>query len=71
MEGAEKGENLPLLKVILTPEAKEFFRQYLSKLNITAATLFPGTDGLGRTIAETITVERETFQDVRNSKAKS
>jgi hypothetical protein len=56
-------QNLPLCKIVISPEGKKFFRQYLSKLNITAATLFPGTDGLGRTIAETIRVHREAFQD--------
>jgi hypothetical protein len=52
-----------LCKVIITPEAKRFLRQYLSKMNVTAATLFPGTDGLGRATCETIRVERETDED--------
>jgi hypothetical protein len=58
---AAAGRSLPLYKIIISREGKKFFRQYLSKLNITAATLFPGTDGLGRTITETIRVHRETF----------
>lgn len=61
LEGAAARKHLPLCKIVFSPEAKKFFRQYLRKLNITAATLFPGTDGLGRTITETITVHRETF----------
>ena len=61
VDGSVAGENWPLCKIVISSEAKRFFRQYLSKLNITAATLFPGTDGLGRTISETIRVHRETF----------
>lgn len=55
--------DFPLCKIVITPEAKRFFRQYLSKMNITAATLFPGVDGLGRTVSETLRVERETDED--------
>lgn len=56
---ADAEEGAALFKLTIAPEAKRFFRCYLSKLNVTAATLFPGADGLGRTICETIRVERE------------
>ncbi len=59
LEVPDSEQNLPLWKIVISPEAKRFFRQYLNKLNITAATLFPGTDGLGRTISETLRVLRE------------
>jgi len=52
-----------LCKIIISPEAKRFFRQYLSKLNVSAVTLFPGIDGLGRSICETIRVERELWEE--------
>jgi hypothetical protein len=58
---ATVGQVWPLFKIVIPPEGKKFFRQYLSKLNITAATLFPGTDGLGRAVTETLRVQRETF----------
>ncbi len=54
-------KNAPLCKIVISPKGKRFFRKYLNKLNVTASTLFPGTDGLGRTITETIMVHRETF----------
>lgn len=60
-DGAAAEKNWPLVKIVISPEAKKFFRRHLSSLNISAATLFPGTDGLGRTIAETIRVHRETI----------
>lgn len=64
LPGHAAGQNLPLWKIIISPEAKKFFRVYLSKLNITAATLFPGTDGLGRTVTEILRVQREVFHGV-------
>jgi hypothetical protein len=63
METAAAEQSLPLLKIVLVPKAKKFFREHLSTLNVTAATLFPGIDGLGRTIAETIRVQREVFEE--------
>jgi hypothetical protein len=65
LAGDGSQRTLPLSKIILSPEAKRYFRLYLNKLNITAATLFPGTDGLGRTITETLRVYRETFSGRR------
>ena len=61
LQGHATGQTLPLWKIVISPEAKRFFRLYLGKLNITAATLFPGTDGLGRTITEILRVQREAF----------
>jgi hypothetical protein len=61
LAGAGTEKNLPLLKIVVSPEAKRFFRQYLNKLNVTAVTLFPGKDGLGRTVAEVLMVQKETF----------
>jgi hypothetical protein len=54
-------EHFPLCKIVMLPNAKKFLRQHLSKLNITASTLFPGIDGIGRAITEIIRVECETF----------
>jgi hypothetical protein len=47
----------PLTKILIPPEAKDKIRIHLNKLNITAATLFPGMDGLGKSISEIIRVE--------------
>jgi len=57
----EDGKTLPLCKIVIGPEAKKELRQYLNKLNVTAATLFPGVDGVGRGISEMIVVYREVF----------
>lgn len=51
-----------LFKLTITPGQKKQLRQDLSKMNITAATLFPGIDGLGRSIEEIIKVEREALR---------
>ena len=50
-----------LSKIVIGPQAKKQMREYLNKLNITAAVLFPGVEGLGRAISEMITVHREVF----------
>ncbi len=54
---SEKKQALPLTKILIPPEAKKQLRIHLNKLNITAATLFPGIDGIGRTISEIINVQ--------------
>lgn len=59
----EDGKTLPLCKIVVGPEAKKELRQYLNKLNVTAATLFPGVDGVGRGISEMIVVNREVFHN--------
>jgi len=54
-------KNILLTKILISPEAKKYFRRHLSKLNITASSLFPGIDGIGRAISEITRVECETF----------
>ncbi len=51
-----------LCKLIITSEQKKHFRRHLTKLNVSAATLFPGIDGLGKSITEILQVQRETFK---------
>lgn len=41
-------------KVIVPPELKPEFLKHLREMNITSSSLFPGADGLGRSIAEFI-----------------
>jgi len=50
-----------LFKIIISPETKRKVRQHLHKLNLCAATLFPGADGVGRAISEIIMVQRDVF----------
>lgn len=46
-------EKALFLKLIIPPELKtEFLRRLREQMNITAQTLFPGVDGLGRSVAE-------------------
>jgi len=52
---------MPLSKIVINPQSKRKMREYLNKLNITAVSLFPGIDGLGRSVTEIITVYREAF----------
>jgi FRG domain len=47
----------PLSKIIIAPGLKAVALRRLMKMNITANTLFPGLDGLGRSIKEMITLE--------------
>ena len=49
-------KTLPLCKIVVPPRAKTQLREYLNKLNVCAATLFPGADGVGRAISEIIQV---------------
>lgn len=50
-----------LSRFIISPRIKEYLRQHLSTLGISAATLFPGLDGLGRTINETFVTHSEAL----------
>lgn len=43
---------LTLLKIVIRGQAKEEFLQVLRTMNITAEALFPGLDGLGRSVEE-------------------
>lgn len=52
---------MPLTKVILTPKAKKAIRKHLYKQNISALTLFPGIDGIGRSINEMVILHNEMF----------
>jgi hypothetical protein len=52
---------LPLTKIVVSAEAKKKLREHLNKLNLTAGTLFPGIDGVGRAISEIIRVQRTVF----------
>ena len=54
-------KTFPLSKIVISPSAKRELRLHLSKLNISAATLFPGADGVGRTISEIIRVQCDVF----------
>jgi hypothetical protein len=47
----------PLSKIVIDPRLKEVALRRLMKMNITANTLFPGLDGLGRSINEMIKLE--------------
>jgi hypothetical protein len=47
----------PLTKIIIAPCLKEVALRRLMKMNITANALFPGLDGLGRSIKEMIKLE--------------
>lgn len=59
---SKQGEEIfPLTKIIVSPEAKKQLRIHLNKLNLTASTLFPGIDGIGRAISEIIRVQCETL----------
>ena len=59
-------ENLTkqLCRFIISPSIKKYLRQHLSKLGISAATLFPGLDGLGRTINEMFVTHLEVYAPV-------
>jgi len=44
-------------KIIIKPELKPAFLRNLMRMNITASSLFPGVDGLGRSIRELVRLE--------------
>ena len=51
----------PLTKIVIYPPEKRKIQVHLNKLNISAATLFPGIDGIGRSISELIQVYCDVF----------
>jgi len=51
----------PLMKIVVPANSKPKLREYLSKLGISARTLFPGLDGLGRTVSEILGIEQQNF----------
>ncbi len=59
----QDNKTLPLTKITIPPEAKKQLRAHLNKLNLTASTLFPGIDGVGRAILEIIRVQCENLSD--------
>jgi len=50
----------PLIKIIIPANLKQKIRHKLAKMNISHETLFPGIDGVGRTIIEKIELYQET-----------
>ena len=56
-----------LCRFIISPSIKNYLRQHLSKLGISAATLFPGLDGLGRTINEMFVTHSEVYAPIWQS----
>jgi hypothetical protein len=44
------------IKLVIEPEIKAEFLRRLRRMNITAQALFPGVDGLGRSVAELVTL---------------
>jgi len=55
---------LPLTRIIVSPETKKHLRNHLNKLNLSASTLFPGIDGVGRAISEIIRVQCEALPNI-------
>jgi hypothetical protein len=53
---------MPLMKLVIPQQFKEEIRVYLHQLNVTAEFLFPGLDGIGRSITETITYQQAIFR---------
>lgn len=49
----------PFYRLVIPAELKPEFRQHLRTMNVTASSLFPGVDGLGRSIAERIRLHIE------------
>jgi len=63
----ESADAVSHLKIIVPKERKPEFLLQLRHMNITARSLFPGADGLGRSVAETIRVARAKKQSQSNS----
>ena len=55
----ENREHMVFQKYTFPPDQKSFMLHELSQMNITAASLFPGVDGLGRSIAELVRLGME------------
>lgn len=60
-EGTQKKKNIPLIKLIITPKQKAYIRSHLAKMGISSETLFPGADGVGKKITETMKLNKEIF----------
>jgi len=58
-EANNSEQAIPLVKILLSPVRKKEIRQYLNKMNVTAATLFPGVEGIGRSIYEMINMQKK------------
>lgn len=52
---------LVLIKLVIPSKMKKDIRKFLSKMDIFAERLFPGLDGIGRTIEEKICLHQEVF----------
>ena len=50
----EKGSDLLFAKLIVPSDIKRDLRRHLAYMNLTAINLFPGVDGLGRWVAESV-----------------
>ena len=55
----DHSESFPFGRILLSPKQKKEIREYLNKINVTAATLFPGVEGIGRSIHEMISITKE------------
>lgn len=53
---SEKNKKLLFAKLIIPASQKPIFARRLRAMNITASTLFPGIDGIGRSIAELVNI---------------
>lgn len=60
-EGLEKNFQKQLWRFEITPELKKYLRQRLSTIGMSAVTLFPGLDGLGRAVTEILTTYTEAW----------
>jgi|GEM_PF-1474485 len=54
---------LPLTKLVIPANAKRSIRRRLSKINVFADVLFPGLDGIGRTVYERMAVYVDRFEE--------
>ena len=57
-----------LTKIIIPVSVKSQFMRRLREMNVTARTLFPGVDGIGRSGAELAKITSEWFRDQNNAK---
>jgi len=53
----EHPDTPPLTKIVIPAAAKALLREYLIKIDVYASTLFPGLDGIGRSISEMVALE--------------
>ncbi len=68
---ASKTTKMHLMKLVIPHQYKEEIRIYLHRLNVTAEFLFPGLDGIGRSITDTITYQELIFRKALSPKDKS